>query len=212
MKGLTGFILGAVSGGAVGFVIGVRTSKKAIEDLKDQQVQSEMFYDEEIMKLEKRIHDISKKIDEKHKFVDADGEEVEVVDDDDMEFSEDEEDDYDKLVRDVTNNKSYIVRKPDVHPIDADEAAELEAGHKMSQTTLWIFADGTVTEDDKETLYSDAKRMIGVDIINKLSEAEPNVFEECYVEFPYYVVNDKEGMIFEILKDERTYQEYIRTV
>lgn len=212
MKGLTGFILGAVSGGAVGFVIGVRTSKKAIEDLKDQQVQSEMFYDEEIMKLEKRIHDISKKIDEKHKFVDADGEEVEVVDDDDMEFSEDEEDDYDKLVRDVTNNKSYIVKKPDVHPIDADEADELVSSHKMSQTTLWIFADGTVTKDDKETLYPDAKRLIGVDIINKLSEAEPNVFEESYVEFPYFVVNDKEGMVFEILKDERTYKEYMNTV
>lgn len=212
MKGLTGFILGAVSGGAVGFVIGVRTSKKAIEELKDQQVQSEMFYDEEIMKLEKRIHDISKKIDEKQKFVDADGEEVEVVDDDDMEFSDDDEDDYDKLIRDVTNNKSYIVKKPDVHPIDTDEADELVNSHKMSQKTLWIFADGTVTEDDKETLYPDAKRLIGVDIINKLSEAEPNVFEENYVEFPYYAVNDKEGIVFEILKDERMYKEYMQTV
>lgn len=209
MKGLTGFILGGAVGGAIGFVCGVRTSKKAIEELKDQQVQTEMYLDEEITKLEMKIHEMSKN---KEKFVDADGEEVEVVDDDDMEFSDDNEDDYDKVIRNVTNNKAYIVKTPKVVPLDPDEAAELVDSHKMSQKTLWIFADGTMTEDDKETLYPDAKRLIGVDIINKLSEAEPSEFEESYVQFPYYVVNDKEGMIFEILKDERTYKEYMQSV
>lgn len=212
MKGLTGFILGGAVGGAIGFVCGVRTSKKAIEELKDQQVQSDMFYDEEIMKLEKKIHDISMKMNEKQKYVDADGEEIDVVDDENIDFVEDDEDDYDKVIRNVTTNRSYVVRKPEVHPLDADEAAELVDSHKMSQTTLWIFADGTVTEDDKETMYPDAKRLIGVDIINKLADAEPNEFEESYVEFPYYVVNDKEGVIFEILKEERTYKEYMKTV
>lgn len=211
MKNLTAGLIGTLCGGVVGFFAGSICATKHAEDkikqVQDEMNELEMYYEEQIGRLEERVGEISKKI---NKTYEIDGEEVSVADD--MEF---EEEDYDNFVKAVAPYKSDealpadekpLVSKRHIHPMFEDEALELIDNHKARHKEVWLFSCGTLTEGDMETPILDAGKYIGYDILNKLTDIPAPGDGDC--EYPYFVHNESNSTVYEILRDNRTYKEY----
>ncbi|MBO7451333.1 MAG: hypothetical protein J6U54_13295 [Clostridiales bacterium] len=203
MKNITAGIIGAAFGGIVGFCAGAYKSNKKVKQLQDEMNEMEMFYEEQIGKLEERMDEIAKKVESKTKYV-IDNEEVETVDD--MDF---EDESYAQAVEKATGNK-VVKMENKIHPMYEDEAMELIDSHKARLEEVWLFSCGTLTRGDKETPIVNASRLIGYEILNKLSDIPEEGNDEY--DFPYFVYNENESAIYEIMKDDKTYREYMATV
>lgn len=203
MKNITAGIIGAAFGGIVGFCAGAYKSNKTIKQMQNEMNEMEMFYEEQIGKLEERMDEISKKVESKTKYM-IDDEEVETADD--MDF---EDEQYAEAVEKATGNKVIKMEK-NIHPMFEDEAMELIDTHKARLEEVWLFSCGTLTRGDKETPIVDANRHISYEILNKLSDI-PEDGDEVY-DFPYFVYNESESTVYEIMKDDKTYREYMATV
>lgn len=203
MKNITAGIIGAAFGGIVGFCAGAYKSNKKVKQLQDEMNEMELFYEEQIGKLEERMDEISKKVESKTKYV-IDNEEVETVDD--MDF---EDESYAQAVEKATGNKVIKMEKK-IHPMYEDEAMELIDSHKARLEEVWLYSCGTLTRGDKETPIVNASRLIGYEILNKLSDIPEEGTDEY--DFPYFVYNENESVVYEIMKDDKTYREYMATV
>jgi len=205
-----GLAVGGVVGGIVGYFTGAAKARKTVKNLQDEMEELEMFYEEQISKLEDRVRGVEAKV-AQSKYVGADDEEIEVLDD--SEWGEASDDDTEEVVNKVASSKISVLQKK-IHPMDEDEAMEMIDGHKAKLEEVWLFSCGTLTKSDKETPIIDSNKIIGYDILNKLSDIGSGDFDgETENEvFPYFVYNENNSTVYEILKDDHTYREYMATV
>lgn len=199
MNSFTGGLLtGLGVGGVLGFVAGVFTSKKAINELQKELDETSLYYEEEISKIEEQVEEINKRFGKKEK-----KEMNYFIDDEPVEVLEDCEFEDDVIVADVSPAKDHI------HPMFHEEAMEYIDSHKAKLETVYLFDCGTLTEDDKETPITEANRIIGYDILNELSKISNDASTEESVNFVY---NDSTGVVYEIVREYTTYKEYMSTV
>lgn len=199
MNSFTGGLLtGLGVGGILGFVAGVFTSKKAINELQKELEETSLYYEEEISKIEEQVDEINKRFGKKEK-----KEMNYFIDDEPVEVLEDCEFEDDVVVADASPAKDHI------HPMFHEEAMEYIDSHKAKLETVYLFDCGTLTEDDKETPITEANRIIGYDILNELSKITNDASTEESVNFVY---NDSTGVVYEIMREYTTYKEYMSTV
>lgn len=215
MNNITAGLIGAAVGLGSGYFLGLARAKKEVRDLKDQMDEIELYYSEQIDLLEAKIKEISDKM-KKKETVTIDGEEIELLDQDEWDNLEevDEEPDYDEVVGLVTGKKPIVVTPSKIHVIDDNEAMELVNTHKAKLVDAWVFSCGTLTKEDKESPILDSSRLVGFDILDRIKNVDSEAInpDGDTTFFPYFVYNENEQIVFEISKEDRTYKEYMDSV
>ena len=189
----SGLAVGLGVGGIVGFFAGAAKARKTVKNLQDEMEELEMFYEEQISKLEDRVRGVEAKV-AQTTYKGADDEDIEVL-------------------NKVAGTKVSVLQKK-IHPMNEDEAMELIDSHKAKLEEVWLFSCGTLTKTDKETPIIDSNKIIGYDILNRLTDIGADDFDGETNEgvFPYFVYNENNSTVYEILKDDHTYREYMATV
>lgn len=203
-----GLLTGLGVGGVIGYVGGVRSAKKAVEELKAEQEELEMYYDEMATKLEERINKLESERENKMKYVDADGEELEVLDDDTI--LEENGPDYSDTLEKATG-KRVVIAQDKVHPMDSEEALELIESHKAKRLEVMLFSDGSLFDVARETVLLDAGKLIGYETLNHLTE-DDSEWDGSAIEFPYFVWNENNSIVYEIEKMDQSYADYMETL
>ena len=217
MKNITAGIIGAAFGGIVGFCAGAYKSNKTIKQLQNEMNEMEMFYEEQIGKLEERMDEISKKVESKTKYV-IDDEEVETADD--MDFEDEqyaeavEKATGNKVIKEQDNYENVVITEEDVVPVNSTDVDDLIDAHKVRIEDVWLFSCGTLTKEDKDVPIRDPYRFISYEILYKLRDLPSDAYDEELREdiFPYFVWNKKRGVVYSISKDDRRYEEYDQLV
>lgn len=206
----SGLAVGLGVGGIVGFFAGAAKARKTVKNLQDEMEELEMFYEEQISKLEDRVRGVEAKV-AQTTYKGADDEDIEVLDDD--EWGEAADDETEEVVTKVAGTKVSVLQKK-IHPMNEDEAMEMIDSHKAKLEEVWLFSCGTLTKTDKETPIIDSNKVIGYDILNRLTDIGSDEFDGETEEgvFPYFVYNENNSTVYEILKEDRTYREYMATV
>lgn len=179
-----GFLLGAASGAAGAWYI--------LKTRYEQMAQEEIDSVKDVFR--KRCNELKEQIDPK-----KDDSDTEIVDDPIAVETAKSIIDYssystksDKIAEDVKQDKHVNSDPPYV--ITPEEFSEFE---DYSTISLYFFRDQILTDDDYE-LLEDVDDVIGFESLNHFGEYEDDAV---------YVRNDRLKTDYEILRDERTYQE-----
>lgn len=217
MKNWVVAVVSGACGFGAGMFVGATESRKEVKRLKEEMEEIEKFYDEELTTLENKIEELATKMKSKSEKVvrlKLDGDDAYIADDDEYDFDEEVKDDvpvYNDILEKATKGEVPYKQNSKIHPMDCDEALELVAKSNgaIKLREVCLFSCGTLTYGDKETKIPDARALLDGKRYDMLRKAEEGDEEP---EFPYFLYNENEKTVFEIIRDYGTHEEYMKTV